>query len=316
MATPQESIEVRAKTVDAAIRDGLRRLNLAREQVDVEVLSEGSRGILGFGAEDARVRLTPRVTSPSPAPSRPTRSEPPMEPKPVSPPRPVRWDAPAEPKPVSPPPRPVKPEPPVTPPVEPVRPAVAAAPVPTADQPAADVEPSPAPKPKAEKAAVSDSVLVDTASEILGNLLNQMGINATVRGHASVSDMPGRDDEPTLVLDIVGNDLGILIGRRGETLNALQYLTRLMLNHRLHRWTNVVVDVEEYKNRRERTLQQLATRTAERVAATGRTLALEPMPARERRIIHMTLRDHPEVHTESVGEGESRKVTIIPNTAH
>ena len=71
MATPQESIEVRAKTVDAAIRDGLRRLNLAREQVDVEVLSEGSRGILGFGAEDARVRLTPRVTSPAPAPPRP-----------------------------------------------------------------------------------------------------------------------------------------------------------------------------------------------------------------------------------------------------
>ena len=72
----------------------------------------------------------------------------------------------------------------------------------------------------------------------------------------------GRDDESTLILDIVGNDLGILIGRRGETLSALQYLTRLMLNHRLHHWSNVVVDVEEYKNRRERALQQLATRTA------------------------------------------------------
>ena len=67
MATPEESIEVRAKSVDAAIREGLRRLNLMREQVDVEVLFEGIRGILGFGAEDARVRLTPRVTSPSPA---------------------------------------------------------------------------------------------------------------------------------------------------------------------------------------------------------------------------------------------------------
>ena len=164
--------------------------------------------------------------------------------------------------------------------------------------------------------AVSDSVRVDTAAEILGNLLNLMGINATVRGHAASPDAGSRDDEPTLILDLVGNDLGILIGRRGETLNALQYLTRLMLNHRLHRWSNVVVDVEEYKNRRERALQQLATRTAERVAATGRTLALEPMPARERRIIHMALRDHPEVHTESVGEGESRKVTIIPNTTH
>ena len=99
---------------------------------------------------------------------------------------------------------------------------------------------------------------------------------------------------------------------KSETLTALQYVTRLMVNHKLERWVNVVVDVEEYKNRRERTLQQLAMRTAERVAATGRTLALEPMPARERRIIHLTLRDHPEVTTQSVGEDEHRKVTIVP----
>ncbi len=314
MATPQESIEVRAKTVEAALREGLRRLNLTREQVDVEVLSEGSRGILGFGAEDARIRLTPRVTSVSPqTPPRPVRVEPAPEARPVSPPpRPARVEPAVEARPVNPPPRPIKSEPTT----EPARPAAPAAPV---QEPAAAVsEPSaPAPaKPKAEKVAVSDSVLVDTAAEILGNLLNLMGINATVRGHAASPDAGSRDDEPTLILDIVGNDLGILIGRRGETLNALQYLTRLMLNHRLHRWSNVVVDVEEYKNRRERALQQLATRTAERVAATGRTLALEPMPARERRIIHMALRDHPEVHTESVGEGESRKVTIIPNTTH
>ena len=314
MATPQESIEVRAKTVEAALREGLRRLNLTREQVDVEVLSEGSRGILGFGAEDARIRLTPRVTSVSPqTPPRPVRVEPAPEARPVSPPpRPARVEPAVEARPVNPPPRPIKSEPTT----EPARPAAPAAPV---QEPAAAVsEPSaPAPaKPKAEKVAVSDSVLVDTAAEILGNLLNLMGINATVRGHAASPDAGSRDDEPTLILDIVVNDLGILIGRRGETRNALQYLTRLMLNHRLHRWSNVVVDVEEYKNRRERALQQLATRTAERVAATGRTLALEPMPARERRIIHMALRDHPEVHTESVGEGESRKVTIIPNTTH
>lgn len=313
MATPQESIEVRAKTVEAALREGLRRLNLTREQVDVEVLSEGSRGILGFGAEDARIRLTPRVTSVSPqTPPRPVRVEPAPEARPVSPPpRPARVEPAVEARPVNPPPRPIKSEPPAEP-----APATATTPV---QEPAAAVsEPSAAPpaKPKAEKVAVSDSVLVDTAAEILGNLLNLMGINATVRGHAASPDAGSRDDEPTLILDIVGNDLGILIGRRGETLNALQYLTRLMLNHRLHRWSNVVVDVEEYKNRRERALQQLATRTAERVAATGRTLALEPMPARERRIIHMALRDHPEVHTESVGEGESRKVTIIPNTTH
>ena len=349
MATPEESIEIRAKTVDAATREGLRRLNLLREQVDIEVLSEGSRGILGFGAEDARVRLTPRPSvAPAAAPPRPTRLELPPEPKPVNPPpRPTRLELPPEPKPVSPPPRPTRlelppepkpvslpprptrlelpPEPkPVSLPPRPAKPElpvaaslelVQTAPVAAPEQATASAEPAPAAKPKADKIPVSDAVLVDTAAEILGNLLNMMGINATVRGHAAAPDMPGRDDESTLILDIVGNDLGILIGRRGETLSALQYLTRLMLNHRLHHWSNVVVDVEEYKNRRERALQQLATRTAERVAATGRTLALEPMPARERRIIHIALRNHPEVHTESVGEGENRKVTIIPNAA-
>ena len=79
MATPEESIEIRAKTVDAATREGLRRLNLLREQVDIEALPEGSRGILGFGAEDARVRLTPRPSvAPAAAPPRPTRLEPPL----------------------------------------------------------------------------------------------------------------------------------------------------------------------------------------------------------------------------------------------
>ena len=324
MATPEESIEIRAKTVDAAIREGLRRLNLAREQVDIEILSEGSRGILGFGAEDARVRLTPRPPVATAPPARSFRPEPPPEPQPVSPPpRPARPEPPPEPKPVSPPavqpPRPPRlprfneAEPPAPRETAPAAPTSASAPEP----PAVNAEPESAltTKPKVEKAAVSDATLVETATEILGNMLEMMGINATVRGHVSAPDMPGRDGESTLILDIVGNDLGILIGRRGETLSALQYLTRLMLNHRLHHWTNVVVDVEEYKNRRERALQQLAARTAERVAATGRTLALEPMPARERRIIHIALRNHPEVHTESVGEGENRKVTIIPNAA-
>jgi spoIIIJ-associated protein len=117
---------------------------------------------------------------------------------------------------------------------------------------------------------------------------------------------------PPIVLNITGEDLGILIGRRGETLRALQYLVRLMVSHRLKHWTNLVVDVENYVSRRRRTLEGLAERVAEQVARTGRMQALEPMSAYDRRVIHVTLRKHPEVTTQSVGEGERRKVTIIP----
>lgn len=294
MSNQAESIEVRAKNVNAAIEEGLRQLNLAREQVDVEVITPGSRGVLGFGAEDARVRLTPRPSiKPPPAPPpppRPVRAEPPPAAKPVTPaPGPAKAPAPA--------PGPAKASAPAP------SPATRSAPV-----PAAEPKPAAAAAPTAGES--TDAVVV--ASAMLSELLRLMGIQASVRGHYATDNVRDKNEEPALVLDIIGNDLGILIGRRGETLTALQYVTRLMVNHKLQRWVNVVVDVEEYKNRRERTLQQLAVRTAERVAATGRTLALEPMPARERRIVHLTLRDHPEVTTQSVGEGEHRKVTVVP----
>ena len=121
-------------------------------------------------------------------------------------------------------------------------------------------------------------------------------------------------DEPTLVLDIRGNDLSTLIGRRGETLDGLQYLMRLLVAKELGHYLHVVLDVEGYKAHRAQMLKQLALRMAERVAATHKPAALEPMPANERRIVHLALRDHPQVRTESVGLGENRKVTIIPQS--
>jgi spoIIIJ-associated protein len=121
-------------------------------------------------------------------------------------------------------------------------------------------------------------------------------------------------EPPPVVLDIVGDDLGILIGRRGETLAALQYITRLMVSRKTRRWYPLVVDVEQYKLRRERSLRRLAQRMAERVSFSRQPIALEAMSAYERRIVHMALRDHPSVTTESVGEGDQRKVTIIPKT--
>jgi spoIIIJ-associated protein len=104
----------------------------------------------------------------------------------------------------------------------------------------------------------------------------------------------------------------MLIGRRGETLAALQYITRLIASRELQRRANIVIDVEGYKTRREEMLRRLATRMAEQAVQLGRTVALEPMPPYERRIVHLALRDNPQVRTESTGEGEHRKVTIIP----
>jgi spoIIIJ-associated protein len=147
--------------------------------------------------------------------------------------------------------------------------------------------------------------------EVLTDILRLMGVRASVESLLGY-ELADEDQPPPIVLNITGDDLGILIGRRGETLRALQYLVRLMVSHRLKHWTNLVVDVEGYLTRRRRSLESIALRVAEQVARTGRSQALEPMPAYERRVVHVTLRKHPEVATQSVGEGERRKVTIIP----
>lgn len=121
-----------------------------------------------------------------------------------------------------------------------------------------------------------------------------------------------RDGIPTIIVDINGDDLSILIGKRAETLNALQYITRLIVGKEVGRGINLVVDVEGYRERRERNLRQLAQRMASQAVKSGRKQTLEPMPANERRFIHIELKDNHQVYTESVGEEPRRKVTIIP----
>lgn len=153
------------------------------------------------------------------------------------------------------------------------------------------------------------------AAATLEELLARMRINAQVESRqAPAEDERDAGNGPTLILNIHGDDLGILIGRRGETLSDLQYLTRMIVAKKVNRPLNLVVDVEGYKARREQTLRQLAERMAERVVATRKPIALEPMPANERRIIHLALRNHPSVTTQSVGQGDSRKVTLIPKS--
>ena len=147
------------------------------------------------------------------------------------------------------------------------------------------------------------------AQQTLVRLLELMHIDAdiTVRAPETPGDGAGRTKA---VLDVNGDDLGLLIGRRGATLAALQYLLNLMVSRRFKDAGPYHVDVEGYRRRREVWLQDLALRMAERVRNTGRPITLEPMPANERRIVHLALAKDPMVGTSSVGEGESRKVAI------
>ncbi len=176
----------------------------------------------------------------------------------------------------------------------------------TRDAPA--VQPKSAP----DAPAVSNEEVMRLAQQTLRELLDRLQVKANVMARwAEAADKQDEEDGPPLVLDIRGDDLGVLIGRRGETLSSLQYITRLIVSQKISGNVNLVVDVESYKARREQQLRQLAQRMAERVASTRKPIALEPMPPSERRIVHLTLRDHPVVTTESVGRDEDRKVTII-----
>jgi spoIIIJ-associated protein len=142
---------------------------------------------------------------------------------------------------------------------------------------------------------------------ILEQLMVHLGFVAVVEvdsGETSRLNVVGTGDEKEA--------LGALIGRKGERLSALQHLVNLMLSKQIGSWTRVLVDVEDYRGRRERQLRDLAQRAAARVVETGKMLQLEPMPALERRWVHLTLRDHPSVATQSIGEEPNRRVVLVP----
>jgi len=144
---------------------------------------------------------------------------------------------------------------------------------------------------------------VQAVVEILDTLLRLLGIAGKVEVLS---------DEIPLAFDIKGEDLGILVGRRGQTLAALEYITKLMVAGRLKTWLPLTLDVAGYKRRRHDSLQKLALYLAEQVKVRRSAITMEPMPADERRIIHLTLADNPDVTTHSIGEGEDRKVVILP----
>ncbi len=245
MAESHTSLEVIAPTVDQAVAQGAAELGVSVQKLLVEVLDEGSAGVLGMGSRQARVRLTV-LGMPTPRPAAPAEGE--FE----------------------------------------------------DDEPEEEVDDEPGPL---------DHDL-EVARDTVRELVSLMGVSARVTARWGEADEP---DEPRpLLVDIRGDDLSLLIGRRGESLAALQYLTRLIVGKELGTYAPIQVDVEGYRARRERQLRQLARRMADQAVDRGRTMTLEPMTPAERRIIHLELRDHQLVYTESVGVGDQRKVTVVP----
>ena len=299
-----QSVEVQARTVDEAVRIALQRLGRSFEEVDVEVLRPGTPGVLGVGAEDALVRVTTRPSAVRP----PIAAPQPYYPGPVGQPQVYRPQG----------------QPPMGQPIPNARPgAPIGQPIPPANPNAAPIgvplgQPIPVqgamPRPAAR--AFDADELANIGREVVTNLLRRMRIQARPRIEfmQPEPDENGEEDNqsPLVTINLEGNDLGVLIGRRGEALTDLQYVFNLIMNKKTRTWGRVMIDVEGYRTRRKANLVNLAHRMADQVMATRQPITLEPMPAHERRLVHIALLDHPYIRSESFGEGEERKVTIFP----
>jgi spoIIIJ-associated protein len=147
------------------------------------------------------------------------------------------------------------------------------------------------------------AAIAGEAQSVLEDLLHAMRIDA---------DVSVRDTDNPIMLVITGRNLGVLIGRRGDNLAALQFMVNLILSKNRRQWPRVVIDVENYRAKREEALRGLADRIAFRVRRNGRPFTLEAMPASDRRIIHLALRDRSDIETYSIGEGPARRVVVAP----
>jgi spoIIIJ-associated protein len=364
--------EFTGKTVEEALRAARDEFGAGLDELDFEILTPGSRGVLGMGAEPARVLAAPRSALGGSAPKREAAAQVPLPAPPPRDrddrPRPDRgFDrdrdrGPRPPRAEGAPMRTGSPRPGFDrpdraaggfdrdrgprPPRAEGAPMRTGSPRPGFDRPdrAAggfdrdrarqpgdhdrgprhDGRPAPQaalttreleevaaargapPIERPESAEVTPEAMA-AAKEILEQLMAQLDFHVTVEIKAGETNR----------LNVVGEgsekeSLGALIGRKGERLSALQHLVNLLLSKRVGEWTRILVDVEDYRGRRERQLRDLANRAAERVLETGKMLQLEPMPALERRWIHLALRDHEKVATQSIGEEPNRRVVVLP----
>ena len=310
-----KTYESSAKTIEEAISAGLEKLGVSISDVTIDVLEEGSKGLFGlFGSRQAKVRLTLKETEADPlealtaakparsaAPAKPAAPKAPEAPKPVQPAAPKaeapKAEAPkAEASKAKPAPRKEAPKP-------------AKADAPKAEAPKAKPAPK-APVQPIEKPVVTmipaDQVVEDSAPgralAFLRELTHLMGVEVSIE--------VGTDAEGNVFANMTGDTLGILIGRRGETLDALQYLTSLKVNRGQEGYTRVTLDTENYRAKREEALTRLANRMANRAIKTGRKVSLEPMNPYERRILHSALQANDQVDTHSEGEEPNRHVVI------
>jgi spoIIIJ-associated protein len=260
----EEGVEFSGRTVEDAVAQAEAELGERREALEIEVVSQGSRGVFGIRSESARIRVrrsSAQVGSPELGSGIATRA--------------VRREPSA---------------------------ATTEAEVSATAQSGFALA-SPAATKTAPRRTSQNGDLATEASEVLRQLLHTMGFDVEV----SV-----QNEENPLTLAVSGENLGILIGRRGDNLSALQFMVNLILSKNRRQWPRVVLDVENYRARREESLRSLADRVAYRVRRNGRPFTLEAMPASDRRIIHLALRDRPDVETYSIGEGPARRVVVAP----
>ena len=229
MSTAGKSLEAEGETIDEAIANALAALAVPREQAEVEIVQDARRGVFGFGAQRARVRVSVRSS------------------------------------------------------FAPIEQAVA---------------------PTAQASTPARTAAPDGAVSALQRLLELMGFSASIDSVAG--EQPGE-----ICLRISSDAVGLLIGRHGQTLDALEYLVNRIVGHK-EESARIVLDAEGYRDRRRRELVDVARRLAARVKETGQAEALDPLSPRERRIVHMTLANDPTVSTRSAGEGASRHVVVLP----
>ena len=295
-----------ASTVDRAIEKALAELHMDRDAVSVEVVEMGRKGFLGIGASDAKIRVTyevPDAPKPAPAPAAPKTDAPktaPARPQDDTP-RLVKAAPKTENKEPS---APARPAPALKDDQTPrlVRAATGEKPQPV------EAEERPAPRPVVKANPMPQEQWPEEARaavQFIDGLLEKMG----VEGHAFVTDQSEADH---VRIEIQGPDMGPVIGRRGDTLDAIQYLTSLVLNRGTEEHVRLTIDTENYRVKRAESLERLARKMAGKVARYHKPMTLEPMNPYERRIIHSALQEYRGVTTHSTGTEPNRRVVISP----
>jgi spoIIIJ-associated protein len=327
--------EFTGKNVEEAIRTAMREFSADLGDLDIEILSQGARGILGVGGEEARILAAPKSAVAAAETLRAPSEQAPSEQADEEPPAPLDEGPPARDEPAT---------------AEPVVEPASEAPSGTAADETADVaraeerprrrggrgrggrgrgdgrgdEPRPQVAPRGdeqrgdrpgrepapfvpakplEELSEKERAVVDEAKSVLEELLRLMEVDASVEVAMGVE---------TAKLNVRGGELGVLIGRRGEKLASLQHIVNLIVAKREGQSNRIAVDVENYRGRREEQLRDVAERAAKRVTQSGKIIQLEPMPALERRVVHLALRDSKKVRTQSVGVEPNRRVVILP----